>query len=200
MTNRGSVSPVVEGFSLSLSSEEKLFLGQREVPRLVDPEGEQRLLATRYGTRGHSVADLIRRRRREERARERRFFVGCAKVERDRRNFSWPCQAESPRRDATYTNAQLSSGPTDRPPSMATSTPCSTCCKRPSESWPCAATDLTRVTSRHYGGKYWSGVNRPRQLREIAGTLSLSSRTKSCPYYMDEIIWDPEVSYVIINL
>lgn len=35
--------------------------------------GGQRVLATRYGTRGHSVADLIRRRQRGERARETVF-------------------------------------------------------------------------------------------------------------------------------
>jgi len=133
------------------------------------------------------------------RERKRRFFERWTrKLNVTGETFRGRAKPSLSRRDATrtYTSAHKSAVRTERPPSpsTATSTPAGpTCCKRPSESWLCAATDLTRVTSRRYRGKYWPRANRPRQLREIAG----SPRGKAAPYRCTGLSWDHLQSYSV---
>jgi len=111
-------------------------------------DASRRLLATRHGTRSSTQFAVGDRTAREgEREREKRcFFERRAKVERDRRNFSWPCQDEESlaARYGVHKRAR-------RPPSLGTDDhprprrrprppQLPTCCKRlPPRSGPCAA-------------------------------------------------------------
>lgn len=131
MNREISISPVVASRK---SAEEKLFLGQRRPLSSIGRE-TRRWGCSRHGTALGGTRSptqfAVGGVGKEE--WERRFFERRAKVERDRRNFSWSCQAESPRRRATRGDTTrrsvhkrappvIGSGPTDRPPSPSTAT------------------------------------------------------------------------------
>lgn len=152
--------------------EEKLFLGQRrssiETTAVAAAVCDTVRHSGALGRRPNSPSAMSGGRERGG------FSNGARKLNVTGETFRGRAKPSLSRRDAAYTSAHRSAVRTVRPPSpsTATSTPADpTCCKRPSESWPWAATDLTRVTSWRYRGKYWPRANHPRQLCEIAGSL-----------------------------